>query len=288
MAGDWITMRVWISRDPQTISMANYLSKQPAFSSRYVGTHMDRYVTRNVTVSVTVVGLLQVWGVANDRGKPDGDDLVMSCTNIDTIDDIAGIPHFGDAMVYVGWLIHEENGSEEGQVRFPKFLRHNVPACERKREQNAERQRRYRERQRESDENLRNVTRNVTRNAKRNATEQNNNSCCCIEGIEGLKVEDIRAKANELLPKLYQKPPTRPAALEAVWRLACFALAGLSEADVAEAIDRATGPKVRDRADYLQGVLRRKVGGDDMYNAIVGRLPARPPRREASVESETT
>jgi len=148
MAGDWIKMRVWLARDPQVISMADFLAGERSFMNwltdpvrRVCDSNAYEHVTRNVTVSVTVVGLLQVWGVANDRGGVDGDDLILSHASLTTLDEVAGVPCFGAAMEHVGWAT--EDG---GSVRFPRFLRNNIPAEDRSRKTAAERQRRYRER----------------------------------------------------------------------------------------------------------------------------------------------
>jgi len=154
MAGDWIKMRVWIARDPQVIAIADYLAVQRAFMDwltdpvhRRCDESVYEHVTRDVTVSVTVASLLQVWGIACDRGKADGDDLVLSHTTLDRLDTIAGTPCFGVAMASVGWALEEDQDGERARVRFPKALLYLVPTENRKQEAHAERQRRYRERQ---------------------------------------------------------------------------------------------------------------------------------------------
>lgn len=147
MAGDWIKMRVWVSKDPKVIAIADYLASKRPFMDWVAGSFRARCdasayecVTRSVTVSVTVCALLQVWGVACERGKPSGDDLLIEHANLSVIDEITGIPCFGAAMSSVLWAI-EING---GGVLLPKFLKNNVPVEDRRRSQAAERQRRRR------------------------------------------------------------------------------------------------------------------------------------------------
>lgn len=155
MAGDWIKLRVWIARDPKVIAMTDYLAEQRPFMDwlcdpvrRSCKDTCYEHVTRNVTRCVTVVGLLQVWGIANDVGRPDGADLVLRRATLDGLDEIADIPCFGAALAHVGWALEEEDEHGNAQVRFPNFMTNNVPAEERVRFHAAERQRRYREKRR--------------------------------------------------------------------------------------------------------------------------------------------
>lgn len=193
MAGDWIKMRVWLASDPQTLGMADFLSVQRSFMDwltdpvrRTCDESCYEHVTRNVTARVTVSGLLLVWGVANDRGKPDGDDLILCPCSLDHLDDIAGIPCFGDAMADVGWAVQEERTDGALAVRFPKFLQNNVPAEDRSRKNNAERQRRLRERR---------ASGSVTDNDKGNATS-NATSNVTVTHREEKRREDMNASPN--------------------------------------------------------------------------------------------
>lgn len=163
MAGDWIQMRVSIASDPKVTAMADFLAEQRAFMdwlSDPVRRHCDvtayEHVTRDVTVRVTVSGLLLVWGAANECGKVDGEDLVLHFATLETLDQLAGVPCFGEAMAFVEWVEPGENGGGKPLIRFPKFMERNVPAEERARSANALRQQRYRDRKR-------NVTDDVTR-----------------------------------------------------------------------------------------------------------------------------
>jgi hypothetical protein len=157
MAGDWIKMRVWIAKNPKVLAMTDYLSEQRTFINWLTDPVRAscketcyEHVTPNVTRCVTVVGLLQVWGVSNEAGKRDGDDLILRHTTLSRIDEIADVPCFGEAMNYVGWAIEEDDEQGFTQVRLPNFLTNNVPVEDRTKASSAERQRRYRERKRQN------------------------------------------------------------------------------------------------------------------------------------------
>jgi hypothetical protein len=63
----------------------------------------------------------------------------MRCCDLIDIDEIAGIPGFGEAMQYVGWALHDD---EKDAIILPNFTEWNTPAKDRTA---AERQRRFRE-----------------------------------------------------------------------------------------------------------------------------------------------
>lgn len=168
MAGDWIKMRVSLAKDPRVIAMADHLAGNRSFidwlcdpvrasckESAY------EHVTRNVTVAVTVSALLQVWGIANEAGKPENEDLLLCHTRIDYLDEVCGVPGFGEAMEFVEWAVEEMDGGKS-RVRLPKFLINNTPAEDRAKKANAERQRRFRERNNATGNVESNVTDNVT------------------------------------------------------------------------------------------------------------------------------
>lgn len=163
-------MRVWLAKDPKVVAIADYLACQRPFMDWL--THPTRqscsetayeHVTRNVTVSVTVTALLQIWGVANESGKPDGDDLVLLHATLESLDEVCGVPCIGTALLHVEWASEEEPIRGKTLVRFPKFLTHNVPAEDRHRKANAERQRKLRDKRRNAESNVTgNATDNVT------------------------------------------------------------------------------------------------------------------------------
>lgn len=189
MAGDWVKIRVWLHRDPKLISMADYLAGEREFMKWLTdpvrqGCKESAYehVTRNVICHVTRSLLVTVWGVARERGRRDGDDLILIHCDLTTIDEIAEVPCVGEAMAYVGWAAEERSDDQPWQVRFPNFFAEEEPPHHRHREQNAERQRRHREKKRDRDVTggcESNVTRNVTvthREEKRREEKREDNT----------------------------------------------------------------------------------------------------------------
>src|SRR5262249_18288221 len=110
MAAEWVKARRDLPRDPKVIAIADHLALDRASIDRLIlpdgqpsiQTAYDR-VTRCVTVSVTVTGLLQVWGIGREQGRQEGDDLVIDCIGLEMLDEIAGVPGLGRAMATVGW-----------------------------------------------------------------------------------------------------------------------------------------------------------------------------------------
>lgn len=167
MAGDWIKMRVGLPGDPRVIAMADYLAWKRTFMSWLCDpVHVMckksayEYVTRDVTVSLCVMGLLRVWGMGNDIGEVSGMDVILPSASLHGLDATAGIPSFGDAMAVVGWAV--ENGDDT--VTLVNFKRWNTTGNERK-SQGAERQKAYRDRQKtaaQAGKGDKNVTSRVT------------------------------------------------------------------------------------------------------------------------------
>lgn len=161
MAGDWTRMRVMLPKDPKTIALADHLTGLRVFRE-WIGwlppragqstdvrglsadcpwTNLDTSRTRNVTVPIVVMALLQVWGIARVEGRHDGCDLFLDFASLDTLDAMSGVPGFGVAMAHVSWA---EQLPGRG-VRFPKFFAENAPTDELRRTRDAERKRRERE-----------------------------------------------------------------------------------------------------------------------------------------------
>lgn len=131
---DWIRMRVDLYRDPKVCIMADCLmdpdgdlaksvERQTVETSTFAGgmasaVREHRFnVTRNVTRNAVCGALVTVWGVCRHRGKRRNDDLLLSGAGTYTIDDIADLPGFGEAMVAVGWLVEMEDG-----IVFPRYF----------------------------------------------------------------------------------------------------------------------------------------------------------------------
>lgn len=173
----WIKMRCNLDRDPKVWVIAETLAECKHFCN-WLGhpvqvnvKHGFDHVSPSVTRDVTIASLLRVWSVAIERGKVDGDDVVMSPCGHFTIDEIAQVPGFGEAMEAVGWVVFDE----ERKARFPNFLVDNVPASERRKVQSKESSRRYREKKkgnRDETSGHGDVTSASPRDAKRDHREE--------------------------------------------------------------------------------------------------------------------
>jgi hypothetical protein len=145
MAGDWIKMRVLLWRDPKVIAIAAALMRTPAFCLWASGGRhdtLDGLVVATVAEYVTLAALLHVWGVTRRDGVRDGEDVVLACAGLETLDRVAGVPGFGQAMADVGWAV----AKPDRRIRFPKLVPHILSTEEREREQARDRKRRQRER----------------------------------------------------------------------------------------------------------------------------------------------
>jgi hypothetical protein len=169
MPQNWLKMRLRLPEDPKVISMADYIAMQRAFMDWltdpvHEGCKETAYehVTRNVTVALCVTGLLRTWGVAYERGRQEGTNLVLDFCNIEQVDQIAGFPCFGEALEHVGWA---KEGDDGNCLIFINYMVDNTCDGERIKEANRQRQRRYRARLANSFEHgddKSNVTHNVT------------------------------------------------------------------------------------------------------------------------------
>ena len=138
MAGDWVKMRSALLANPKVHAIAKAIGRDPragaALTTGFSGCP-DQVLSRNALRHVTVTALLCVWSSANEHSV----DGILSCCDLEDLDEISGVPGFGDAMNAVGWAIPDEAGK---CVSLPNFTEHNTPAKDRT---GAERQRRYRE-----------------------------------------------------------------------------------------------------------------------------------------------
>jgi len=161
MAGDWIKMRPALLTSPKVNGIARMLESSPTvsavLSTGYAGP-MSEIVSRNVMRNVTVAALLIIWSAANEHTK----DGVFINADLSDIDDMVGIPGFGEAMEYVGWAIFNE---QDYVVTLPNFSEYNTCGKDRSAEKNAERQAKFREKQKLS-AGKSNVTNNVTNNGR--------------------------------------------------------------------------------------------------------------------------
>ena len=183
MANDWIKMRVWLSKDPRVITMADYLSVEREFMDWLTDPARStcdscayEYVTRNVIVALCVTGLLITWGTAREQGDRYEDDLILHHAYKETLDTITDIPCFGSAMAHVGWLVD----TEEGFITFPKFFKDNESPDDKHKRQNAERQARYREKTSRESNVTDNVISNVTVTHREEKRREENIKPLCV------------------------------------------------------------------------------------------------------------
>lgn len=181
---DWIKMRSSLLTNPKVIRMARELLKDPDFMEWQCPglcvTGDENATKRHIPVVTRIVvgSLLPTWSAVNDTAARDG--IVRHASSRD-IDETAGVPGFGKALMAVGWLVELPN--DEG-VRFVNFEEHNQPQKERAltAKTGAERSKEYRERQKREAEQAasrdakrdgaRDVTGDVTVTSHRNGREE--------------------------------------------------------------------------------------------------------------------
>lgn len=138
MAGDWVKMRSALLANPKVHAIAKAVGRDGraglALTTGFNGCP-DEVLTRHALRHVCVTALLCVWSAANEHS--DGGKL--ACCDLEDLDEIAGVPGFGDAMAAVGWALRDD---AENCVLLPNFSEHNTTAKDRTA---AERQRRHRE-----------------------------------------------------------------------------------------------------------------------------------------------
>lgn len=130
---DWIRMRSSLLINPRVTKMARVLLANPEFLA-WLCPGCDIPVTRDEAVTkrhvpvvtrIVVGALLPTWSMVNDTAARDG--IVRHAASRD-IDETAGVPGFGAALLAVEWL--EELPDGDG-VRFVNFEEHNSPQKER-------------------------------------------------------------------------------------------------------------------------------------------------------------
>jgi hypothetical protein len=209
MAGDWIKMRPSLLTSPRVNGIARFLEDRRDVSkalSTGFGGGMSEIVTRSVMRYVTVTGLLSVWGAANEHTS----DGVFRNADLSDLDDMAGIPGFGEAMASVGWASYD---AENECVSLPNFEEYNTCSKERSASaaSNAERQRRYRERKKASEGDVdRCVMQDVTRDVSRNRREEKRRE----EELSTVTVDVVAAHSDA-----FASPQPRGTRLSADWLL---------------------------------------------------------------------
>ena len=156
MAGEWVKMRSALLANPKVHAIAKAVgmdSRAGSVLTTGFSGCPDEVLARCALRYVTVTALLCVWSSANEHATCG----ILSCCDLEDIDEIAGVPGFGQAMVSVGWAIPDEATK---CVSLPNFSDHNTAAKDRTA---ADRQRRYRENR--NGGVARDVTRDVTRDS---------------------------------------------------------------------------------------------------------------------------
>lgn len=143
MAGDWIKMRAALMSAPKLIALARHLHRCQDFRDWLTpgggGPMNGQIVSDDALRCVTCALLLRVWSASREFGKFDGDNLVLPHLSIPDLDQMAGAPSVGKAMLAVGWATLQD-GDHDGVV-LPNFRQHNAPMTP------AEKQSQYRKRQ---------------------------------------------------------------------------------------------------------------------------------------------
>ena len=152
MAVDWIKIRRGMRQWPKTVAVARHLSGSREFMNWWADpvrhacvTNVTEIVTFENVTRVTACALTELWFALNDVL---GEDCHVPYMELSDIDDIVGVPGFGEAMLEVGWVaIHDEKG-----LVFPNFSEHNTPNKLRTDpKSDADRAREYRERKKQAE-----------------------------------------------------------------------------------------------------------------------------------------
>ncbi len=228
MADDWIRMRTDLYRDPKVCAMAGFMHCFDSGLGKYVFQNLqgDMTVTRNVIRNAVVGALVTVWGVTRKRGRREGTDLVVRAMEFGTIDDIADMPGFGDAMAHVGWAVETEDS-----VVFPRFFEeYNSDPNDDLRAKNAERQRRFRGKNRSVTITLpvtsqSNIDKTIVESDKRRMTD--------LAGAE---------KSNGILPDHTDPPKTNTRLIRALSALGEVPIAKMNRGTAARMLQTLPDP----------------------------------------------
>jgi len=168
MAGDWIKMRPSLLTSPKVHAIAKQIGANSVTSRSMTIDHDGpacHVLSRNALRYATVTGLLCVWGACNEHSSGG----VLKNAELEDIDDIAGIPGFGDAMESVGWIVVDGDN-----LVFPNFDEYNTCGKDRSKQLAAERQRKYRQRKKSdvTGDGGSNVTGDVTRDGREEKRER--------------------------------------------------------------------------------------------------------------------
>lgn len=254
MAGDWIKMRTSLLTNPKVNGIARILEESPevarSLSTGFSGP-MHEIVTRTVMRHVTVSSLLVIWGAANEHTK----DGVFSNADLSDVDDMVGIPGFGDAMSQVGWL---EYDAQDNSVTLPNFNEYNTSGDARSAgaKTSAQRQKEYRDRKKSQESD---VTRDVTRNRREEKRREESNTV--PNGTDG----DAVKPASDLSKDELWKAGKSLLSQSGMPQAQCGSFVGklvkdYGDAVVVDAVRAAVVARPADPAEYLKASCMRAAG----------------------------
>ena len=172
-------MRTDLAIDPKVLVMAERLLSDEFPLSQSSRLSRDCNVTRHAMRHTVVGALVTVWGVVRHRGRRDDENLTVAKATLSIIDDIVGVPGFGRAMEFVGWVKCDKNG-----LVFPAFFtEYNSEPPKTAAKSGAERTREYRARKKAQESENRGVT-SVT---KRDVTLRQRREDKSIEDKQAVK-----------------------------------------------------------------------------------------------------
>lgn len=111
----YIEMRPALLHSPRVRKMACWLCCQSEFIE-YATPGVVTTIGLDAASRIVIVGLMNVWSTARQIAR----EGFIDQGTIEQIDQIAGIPLFGEAMRQVGWLVADITG-----ILLPNFLDHN-------------------------------------------------------------------------------------------------------------------------------------------------------------------
>jgi hypothetical protein len=202
MSQDWIKMRSSLCTHPKVLGIAEIIGESLEVGKKLsTGFHgaLHEIVTFDVTRDVTIASLMRVWCAANEHTV----DGIWHNSSLRTIDQAAGIPGFGEAMVIVDWAEFDEKNYT---VTLKNFLENNSPAKNGGRSKNAERQAKFREKKKLESNELNNVTSNVTDNVTVTPREEKRRE----ELLRALSLPNGKEGENDVSPELFVQEDNPP------------------------------------------------------------------------------
>ena len=202
MAGEWIRIRPSLATHPKIIRIADVLAKSPEFARWAFGENgnVNSNALRVTLRYVTVTACVTLWGNANENTT----DGFFPGIMLSSLDEMAGVPGFGEAFASVGWAKYD---AERGGVLFPNFNEYNTVSTERK--SSAERVKAWRDRKR--------AEKLAAEAAAANYDKRNGNGNAYVQGREEKNIKTGAGKSTSVdnLPKARSKPGESREAYEA-------------------------------------------------------------------------